>query len=79
MVNTWPPGAMKMAGVIRVPDLGKARVQHSAHHGDRVPGPQLKPGAQPGLAGSGASAVNSMLRFPPPRNLTTSIGSVIPG
>ncbi len=30
-------------------DLGKARVQHGAHQGGWVPGPQLKPGAEPGL------------------------------
>jgi hypothetical protein len=32
-----------------VHDLGKASVQHAAHHRGRVCGPQFTPGAKPGL------------------------------
>jgi hypothetical protein len=42
--------------VTRVHDLGKASVQHAAHHRGRVCGPQFKPGAKLGLIIAGSIA-----------------------
>jgi len=59
-------------------DLGQASVQHAAHHRDRVVGPQLEPGAQPGLAIVESVTRELDAQVPAATKPATGIGSAIP-